>query len=223
MKSLILSLSIAFCLANCAISQEVDCARITTFGKVEICLPQIEGYQECYSNPLVKPMADRTEVESNRVLGFYLNYQTYEKRDSIGFIQFDDYFKIYGVKKIEDYTANIAELEYLQEMTSGNFISKNWESIKKKVDDQGLDIEMGVPVMIRTYNLNPSSFTHVILMKYEIDGLEPSISVMTLNGLLLNERLVFMAYYLEYEREESILELEAKSNAILVELLNAAE
>ena len=66
------------------------------FGDKEICLPKIDGYQECYTNPIVKRIADATEVPANTVLGFYLNNETYDKRDSLGLISFDDYFKIYG-------------------------------------------------------------------------------------------------------------------------------
>lgn len=223
MKNIFLFLSITFCLANWAIAQEIDCARITTFGKVEICLPQIEGYQECYSDSLVKILADETEIEANAVLGFYLSNEIFEKKDSIGLVDFDDYFKIYGTKQIADYQADLEALDQIRDLTSGNFMSKNLESIQESIDELGFDLEIGVPVIIKTYKLTSNSFTHLILVKIELKGLEPMTRAVALNGLLINERLVWMAYYLYYDGEESIVMLQERSDQILAEILDASE
>ena len=203
------------------VAQQNHCARKTIFGKAEICLPYVEGYHECYTDSKVKLLADGTEVPINMVLGFYLNHQTFIKKDSLGLLPFDDYFKIYGTKELKDQKAGFDELKQVQSMLEGNFISKNWDLIKKEVDKVGLDVEIGVPVVIKSYNLDKNSFTILMLNKNEIEKGKFVTTAMTLNGLLINERLVWMAYYLNYKDQNTMVLLEKNSNLILNKILNA--
>lgn len=223
MKKLINTILILLLINNWTLAQENICVRKATFGNTEICLPQIKGYQESYSDSIVKQLADQTEVPINMVLGFYLNNQTYEKKDSLGLFSFDDYFKIYGTKQIKDFKADSKLLQEMQDVLAGNFISKNWESMEKEVDKIELEIEIEVPIVIKTYNLNSNSFTYIMLTRYKLEGVEPFTMAMTMNGLLINERLIWMAYYLNYNGEETILKLQENSNIILTKLLDAAK
>jgi len=223
MKKLIHTILILLFINNWAFAQENNCVRKASFGKTEICLPQIKGYQESYSDSIVKQLADQTEVPINMVLGFYLNNQTYEKKNSLGLFSFDDYFKIYGTKQIKDFKADSKLLQEMQDVLAGNFISKNWESMEKEVDKIELEIEIEAPTVIKTYNLNSKSFTYVMLTRYKLEGAEPNTMAMTMNGLLINERLIWMAYYLNYHGEETISKLQENSNIILTKLLDAAK
>lgn len=201
-------------------AQENNCVRITTFGEKEICLPKIEGYQECYTIPLVKQIADATEVPVNVVLGYYLNDEIYSKIDSIGLINFDNFFKIYATTQLKDLPADSKFLKEMEEVLNGNFISQNWDEMKKDIDKIDLGVKVGEPLVINKYNFNDKSFTYVMLIKYQVDGEEPYTMAMTMNGFLTNERLVWMAYYLNYKGEESIIKLEEQSNIILGKLSN---
>lgn len=205
------------------ISQNVKCNRNAIFGDKEICLPNINGYQECYSDPIVKQLADATEVPINSVLGFYLSDEIYAKRDSLGLINFDNYFKIYGTKEIQNYSADGNFLEQMLQLLSGNFIEKNWQEVSKEIDKTGFDVEIGVPIVIEKYSINDESFTMVILTKYEIEGIEPYTLATTINGYLKNKRLIWMAYYLNYKEQETIELLKSKSNFILKELTDAGK
>ena len=204
---------------NWVLAQDSDCFRITNFGTSEICLPSIEGYQECYSDSIVKALADGTEIPANMVLGFYLNDKTYEKKDSLGFISFDDYFKVYGTKQIQDFDANTDLLLEMQELMKGNFFSKNWDLMEKEIDEIGLEVEIGTPTLVKSYNLSKNTFTYVMLTKYQFEGMEPYTVAMTLNGLLINNRLVWMAYYLNYTGKETISRLQENSNKIVNKLM----
>ena len=214
---------ILFLTSNWIFTQDIECSRTTLFGEVEICLPVLDGYQECYTNSAVKKLADESESPSNEVLGFYLNNQTHNKIDSLGFIGFDDYFKIYATKQIKDLKADKKILTNMEEVLSGNFISKNWDEIKKEMNEieNDFDIEIGKPTIIKNYQLNENSFTYVLLVKYQLEGSEPFTKAMTINGLLLNERLVWMAYYIDYDGKKSINELQEKSDYIVTNILDA--
>jgi len=207
-----LSLNLAYC-------QESKCSRKASFGSAKICLPKIKGYQECYEDPTVKQLADATEVQMNLVLGFYLNDETYNRRDSLGLITFDDYFKIYGTKQIQDYEADKEVLGEMKDMLKGSFVSKNWDLMKKELDEIDLEVEIGTPTVINSYELNDASFSLVMLTTYKQEGADTITLAMTVNGFLCNNRLVWMAYYLNYEGEETIDKLEEKSNLILEKLM----
>jgi hypothetical protein len=208
-------------LSNSSYTQNNKCARVTNFGETEICLPKIEGFQECYLEPAVNSLANRTEVSSNMVLGYYLDDNTYKKKDSLEQIEFDNYFKIYGTKQIKDVKADSEILKQIEIMLSQNFISKNWDEMKKEIDDNGLNIEIDKPTIINSYNLGDESFTYILLAKYSFEGTKPYVMALSMNGLLLKDKLVWMAYYLNYEGEETIPELEKKSNLLISQILNA--
>ncbi|MGB0391206.1 MAG: hypothetical protein ACPGD5_06535 [Salibacteraceae bacterium] len=222
MKKSLSSLLIVLFLVNFTFAQKTKCSRISNFGSAEICLPKIKGYQECYTYPRVGQLADATEVPANMVLGFYLNNGIYERKDSLGLISFDDYFKVYGTKQIKDYPADNALLKKMQEIMSGNFLTKNWDELSKEVDKIGLEIEIGVPTIIKSYNLNKNSFTYITLTNYSMEGGNPVTLVMTMSGVLVNERLIWMAYYLNYNGEETIERAEKNSNFIVTNLLKSA-
>ncbi len=95
MNKFIITLSVLFTFNNWIIAQQSECASTVMFGDTKICLPKVEGYEECYYDPIVKKLADGTEAPVNVVLGYYLNNETYENRDSLSLIGFDDYFKFY--------------------------------------------------------------------------------------------------------------------------------
>ncbi len=219
MNKTIKTILILLLASNWIVAQDDNCARQAAFGEKEICLPLIKGYQECYPDSIVKQLADGTEIPANMVLGFYLNDQTYTNRDSIGLIGFDDYFKIYGTKQIKDYKADAEFLGEMKALFDGTFISKNWELMEKEVDKIGLDVQIGVPTTIKNYKLSDNSLTYVMLASYELAGEAPFTMAMTINGMVVNERLVWMAYYLNYKGEETIATLQKNSDMILTKLL----
>lgn len=215
---------LAFIMLTTISSYAQDCARTATFGTVDICLPIIEGYEECYLLPNVKSLADATEIPANDVLGFYINDEMMQRKDEIGSFNLDDYFKIYATKQLAHLDANKEILNQMREMTASTFSIKHWEDVKQTIDT-GLDlgVEVGVPTVIKTYSVDDASFTYVMLIKYDIEGAESFTMAMTMNGLLLNKRLVWMAYYRLYENEETINKLQEQSDKIVKKILAAGK
>lgn len=202
-------------ISNFISAQEDHCSRTTSFGTAEICLPVIDGYQECYMDPTIKEIADATEVSMNSVLGFYINDDSYDRKDSLALTGFDDYFKFYGTNEIQNLPADKYALKEMEEMLANNFLSTNWDLIEKEVDKLELQAEIGVPTVIKRYNFNDQSFTFIMLTKYEVPGYPPYTMALSMNGIVTAERMIWMAYYLTYEDEQTIARLEEKSNMIL--------
>ena len=103
----------------------------------------------------------------------------------------------------------------MEQVLGGNFISKNWEEIEKDVNEVGLNIQVGVPTVIDSYNYDNKTFTYVLLTKYQVESGDSYTMAMTMNGMLVNQRLVWMAYYLNYQDESTIAKLKTNSNEVL--------
>ena len=114
-----------------------------------------------------------------------------------------------------------AILKEMQEVLEGNFFSANWGEIKDELAELELEIEVGEPRMIESYNLNKESFSLIMLTKYDLDEENSYTLAMVINGILLKDRLVWMAYYLEYEDQSTFETIKAKSNLITNSLLKA--
>ena len=201
------------------LSQEGDCYRTAKFGTTDICLPVIDGYTESYTDSQVKQLADATEVPLNMVLGYYINEKSYENFDSID--KMDDFFKVYGTIQLQDSPATRNEIAEIGNIVKGSFITKNWEELSKDIKIKGLEMEVGVPTVVKSYNLNDESFTMILIARYAIEGAEPYDMALTMNGFISNGRMVWMAYYLLFEGEETIKQIELKSNEILTILQKA--
>lgn len=61
-----------------------------------------------------------------------------------------------------------------------------------------------------------------MLIKYALDDIESYTLATTINGYLKEDRLVWMAYYLNYYNHETIPALKLKSNRLLKELVEAS-
>ena len=208
------------CIASGIKSQEHNCSRITYFGEKEVCLPVIDGYNECYNHPKVKYIADNTEVAVNVVLGYYLNDENYNERDNLEGVLFDDYFKIYATKQLSDYNADQQVLRQMQTMIAGNFIEKNWDEMKEEIAGAGIRAQIDTPTVIKSYQLNDRSFTNLMVANYNIEGQEPYTMSIALNGILINQRFIWMAYYLIYKEEKTIEQLQINSDSILKAIQN---
>jgi len=53
----------------------------------------------------------------------------------------------------------------------------------------------------------------------DVPGSDQYTLAMTINGLIIKERFVWMAYYLNYEGEETITKLKKNSDKIVMKLL----
>lgn len=166
-------------------------------------------------------MADATESPVNDVLGFYLNNDTYNTRELLGSITFDDYFKVYGTKELQNQAVDAEVLSNMARILNSNFVVKNWDELMEQVGPLAASIDIGAPVVIEYYSLNAQSFTSVMLVKYQVDADHSFLMSMCINGLQMQDRLVWMAYYLEYADDQTIVKLRAANDKILLKLLEA--
>lgn len=198
--------------------EKAKCKHSVPFGDIEICLPEIDGMTECYERPNVKALADKFEYEGNEVKAFYINNETYKKVDSLDKIVYDDYFKIYITKTMTGQKAGTAQLDEMTKMLEGNFLQENWDELKGKLNKSLDFISVGQPVLVENYSPHKNIRTFIMLIKYQMEGYEQVI-VGTMDILLIKDRLVWLAYYKNYDGEESIKKAKAKNDYIALRVM----
>lgn len=221
MKRIFVSIFLILC-GSILIGQD-NCSKAVVFGGKDICLPKVAGYNECYEYPRIKTIADLTEVDKNKVLGYYINDADHADKEAFGNGTADDFFKVYGTKAIEHLPADESALSQMESLLKSNFIVESWDKITDEIGDLSIGdfIEVGKPKLINNYRLNDESFSCVMLIRYNVEGIEPYTMAMTMNGLLLNERLVWLAYYQLYEGESTIQKLQERNNFIVNSILKS--
>jgi len=217
---LILLLSLIGCISfDSGKSSAIDCDNKTNLGSVTICLPEIDGMNECYSRPNVKTMVDLLEPDASSVLAFYVNGVTYNQIDKINQVSFDDYFKISIAKNLMDKKADISRLDQLSKLLESNFLKKNWNKVKNNVENNFKSLSVGQPVIIETYSPHSNVESFIMLLKYQTKTSE-YVMVMSMNMVLVKERLIYLIYYKEYKGLESIKEAKAKNDFVVLRLVN---
>jgi hypothetical protein len=221
MKKL-LALTGCLILVNIAMAQADKndaCERIAHFGKAQICMPVVEGMKECYTDSVVKLIADGTEMKTNIVLGYYLTQADYSKRNTAEEMEMEEYFKVYSVKKLQDYTASASDLDKMQGVVEKSFVRNNWKELVKKIEQQYDSISIGVPTMIEKYKLDNRTITFILLVKYSNGDKEENLKLLIMNLLFLKDRLVSLGFYKAYKNEQSLKAAKEKNDSILVKFL----
>ncbi|MDP4600415.1 MAG: hypothetical protein NWS84_04645 [Polaribacter sp.] len=201
------------------VASKIECNNSVPFGDINICLPLIDGMTECYSTPKVKELADEFNYEGNSILAYYLNNETYEQVDKLDEITFDDYFQIYVTNKLKGMKASQSELNKMANMIEGNYIKENWNDLKEEMERSHDYLTIGKPILIESYNPSNQARTFVMLTKFQIDNFE-SFVLMTMNMVLINERLIWLAYYKDYDGEESVKSAKSKNDYIVLNVID---
>ena len=190
-----------------------DCDNQVSFGDISICLMNIDGMKECYSNPLVKVYMDQFKIAQNDIFGIYLNDNVYSEVEKLGEFPFDDYFKVYSMAVIKNMSLDHEKLEFIALETERAF-TKKWtdlESLLKKSKINDLGISFDRPIILESHWPNKDIKSYVCLAKIESNGVSDFL-VMTLNLALIKDKVIFYAYYKHYDGQESIEKAKAKSD-----------
>lgn len=194
------------------------CENSVPFGDIYLCLPEINNMTECYDVPIVKERADRTESEENLVLAYYLNNEVYNQVENLDDLVFDDYFKIYGVKKMRNLKATPHNLNRMAEMMEASYFTENWKAIQGRVNEVLEDVTIDTPVLIDNYSPHKNIRTGVLLMTLS-NGIDEFVLIGTANLILIKDRIVALAYYKSYTGPESVNEAKSKNDYIALRFM----
>ena len=200
-----------------------ECSRIVLFGDTEICLPNIAGMKESYSNLTVKSLADLIKSPDEIILGYYLNNDDYNKINTTLLSEgaSEDFAKIYSLETIANISVDEEVLDYFVTETKSVLDSK-WSSLKEKSDvfrqASELDIEFGKPLLLEDYQIDSKIKSLVLLNKFSIDS-KSEILVMIINFIIIKKRLICLAYYEPYTGPDQIENTKSKNDYFALRLL----
>ncbi len=198
------------------LNNKVKCNKSSSFGDVDICLPEINGMTECYSNPIVKKRADEIIAnKENSVLALYLNNTTYKDISKINEKNFDDYFIIFGNNELKNIKIEKSLITELVSNLEGNYFKENWNDLQPKLEKSYKYVSIGKPVLIDSYMPNNKIHTNIVLTKYQ-KGKDEFIMLITLNMIQIKERLIWLTYYKTYEGVESVKKVKSNNDYIVL-------
>jgi curved DNA-binding protein CbpA len=195
------------------IESTIDCDSSVQFGDIGICLPEIDGMVECYSNPLVNKWANQLNHEGNSIHALYFNDKTYKQIENLGEFSFDDYFQIYSVNSSKGVKVDVSYLAEIVKMMEMNFTKKEWSEIKNNIESRFDRISLGKPIVLENYSIDSMIETFVLLLKYHNDDSE-NIMIGLFNFIIVKDRLIWLTYYKDYLGKDSIEEAKAKNDYI---------
>ncbi len=195
------------------------CENGVNYGGVKICTPAIEGMTECSANPVIAKLFNTNGVEGNQVLAIYINNETYKNIDSLRGINMDDFCQVYANQQFADFIADEAELGKMSDLVEGNFMKENWETIKETLKQHKNRLPSDAPTLVEKRRPDARAISFVLLTKNPADG-GKSLVTFILNLVVAKARIVSIAYYKNYNGEESLQTAKAKNDSIVMRILN---
>ena len=196
--------------SNAQLVLKPGCDTQTAFGDITICLPNIEGLTECYTDERVRAHVDNFKYESNEIIGMYFTDSTYLRVDELGDFSYDDYFKVYAPSELKGMPVTVNEVDQMSEIIEGMYKSGQWAEMKKEIESEHESFSLEQPVLINKKNPSDNLRNLVFLMQINSDY-ESVLLVMTINIVRIQERLIFYAYYYRYAGDESLEYAEHRS------------
>lgn len=190
------------------------CEREVVFGSANICLPIVDNMKECFKNDTVNALALATEYPGNIVLGYYLMDSTYSRLNQLDSIEMGNFFKIYANENLKDYKSDKEVLKQVCDATEASLKPAGWKEIKETVEDIADSISVGAPKLVDEYTTMPNSKSYIMIVKYATET-SSFVSVMALDVVLVQERIVCLAYYSDYKGKESQQKLKQLNDKLL--------
>ena len=211
----ILLISLLFIFSKQASAQILrKCEREVAYGSATICLPFIESMKECFTNDTVNALALSTEYPGNIVLGYYLMDSTYARLNQLDSIEMGNFIKVYANEKLKDYKADNEVLKQICEATEASLKPAEWKNIKETVEEIVDSISVGTPKLVDEYSNLANTKSYILIVKYATET-SSFVSVMALDIVLVQERILCLAYYADYTGKESQQKMKQLNDKIL--------
>ncbi len=199
-----------------AASDTTDCVDTVAFGDTTFCLPKIEGMTQGYDDPIIKAKADEFDDPQNTILAYYVPTAVFKQRDSLAFITYDNYYKVYTSNMAKNYEMKPAEVQEVMRGMTGGMMNSTIAEVNEDFKNSNKPLEIGQPTLVEKYEGYNNSSTAIVLMGLTKDTVDKVMAI-AMNVLLVKDRLVFMAHYLDYNGQASIEQLKENNSNFLKE------
>jgi len=196
-----------------------DCENLVSFGDINICLPNLPLMKECYSEPLIKMIADLFKGSKNEeIIGFYLSEtdykQAYENYLDDG--TKDPYIKIFSYEDVKGVKADNEILNYMRVQSESLYEAlEDYKTIERL--EEKFDVSFAKPILLENYQITPNSYSVVVLMSFS-NEVKNYVQVGIMNYILIKERVIAVAYYEEYSGMDQVSEIKSKNDFFILSL-----
>lgn len=180
-----------------------NCATTIEVGNASVCMPKVSGYVESFGNPhLWLKLGDQYDGITD-AYSYYLNLDQAELIKKSQSFSLNDWFKVYMVTEMKNISISQEQFKGFSNLIADGYIRENWTTLSEKLEGSLGQIKISQPTMVKSYSTSKNSNTFVLLMPIKSKDEEKTI-VMIMNDILLNDRILFVAYYLDYNGPKSL-------------------
>lgn len=186
-----------------------ECDSKRTYDKKEFCLPVITGMTEAYDIPVVKLATDAYKFDKeNTILGLYVKTGSLDRNISKGF---DNYYKVYALKKLEGRKVSKKMFSIIREQFISDSNSISWKDVQKDIEKKFSQLKIGTPIVLDKYHLNSFLSTQILLLKTINDGKE-KIQVCSLSIASIRNTIIYFCFYKAYAGVDTINMVKANND-----------
>ena len=197
----------------------VECLRKAPFGDIKICLPAIDNMTECYLNATINQRANQFNYEGNSILAYYIPNEAYKEVETMPVSDYKDYFQIYATNSLKDKMATKTDLKEMKDIIKNTFTNEIWETAKEKIESKH-GIEVGKPIVIEDFKITDEAYGFIMLTKYGT-GSDEMIMMMIMDMILIENRMIWIAYYQKYSNDSIFKPAKEKNNLIVSKIIKA--
>lgn len=191
-----------------------------SFGDINVCLPNIEGYIECLANKYVKERVDdEVKALGEEVLGIYLRTELYtELIKNPNKTLLDDYIKIYSSPPLKNKKVPNNFFKQMAEKIEKESDIVQWDEAIQKIHNNNSNLLLGKPLLLEHSKYHPQTDTYIYLGSYNTLGKSGYI-LWTANLCIIKERLIYFANYINYASANSMEILKNKNLLVMKEFM----
>ncbi|MBV7269950.1 hypothetical protein [Winogradskyella luteola] len=192
--------------------------------RIHIELPELNNWNELYSDELVKKRFDENSNNGTTIIGVYLNNETAKRKDSLDHIDFTDYCLFFILDKEQKRKIKNTDLKKIFDIQINKTSVREIEiedAINKVYSDSTL-IAADKPYLLEEYSKIPKTYSAINLIKPFSDD-HNYIVVYVYNLINIKNHLVYGGYYLDFNGMESIENARMNNDSIISEFVKANE
>ncbi|MDR4470069.1 MAG: hypothetical protein MRJ68_17510 [Nitrospira sp.] len=160
-------------------------------------------------------------TDASTTIGVYLTDSLASRLSELDSIALDEFVKLYTVQKTLDFDIDHDQIVQLSEMLNSQHIRKNWESsIGRPLRELFSDIAIDKYLIIENYSPRRNIMSTIYLTRMQNDNVDyDEYLAMNLSLCIIKGKLIWSAYYLQYDDRSTIEELKKRSDYFNLRLL----
>ena len=190
------------------------------FGDIMICLPRTIDFTECYENIFVRERADKeSKLLKNEIIGVYLNNTLFSKfqKDPQNTL-WPEHIKIYSNPQLKNRNVPVSFFTQIENKLRTNSEVVPWDNAVKSINENNIGFTIEKPALIEIYQPDKKIKSVLYLANYMYLA-EPRKMLWTANMCIIKNRLIYFAYYMDFNGSESRKIIKIKSDSFGRELI----